>query len=61
MGGGSREGRLWGGGSRWGNLGWGGGVGTRPWWLARGGGGDRLRVSPLALPLTIPVLCHGYS
>ena len=32
-----------GGGSRWGNLGWWG-----------GGGGHRLRLPPLALPLTIP-------
>ena len=41
--GGGGSGRVgWGGGSRWGNLG------------CCGGGGGRLRLPPLALPLTIP-------
>ena len=43
MGGGGAVGRVGWGGSRWG----GGGVGgKRPWWLALGGGGDRLLTSP---------------
>ena len=51
MGGGGWEGRLgggpgWRGWSRWGDLGW--------WGGARGVGGDRLPLPPLALNLTIP-------
>ena len=54
--GGSQEGRFR-GGSRWGNLGWWGGGGWHKALVVsfgEGGGGGRLRLPPLALPLTIP-------
>ena len=53
LGGGGSGGSVGGGVSRWGKLGWGGGiqVGQFGVW---GGGGHRLPLPPLALPLTIP-------
>ena len=52
MGGGSRRG-LGGGGAPGGLVGWGFQVG-RFGVVVGGGGGDRLPLPPLALPLTIP-------
>ena len=58
MGGGGAVGRVgWGGGPGGAIWGGGGGAGTRPWWLALGGGG--LCLPSLALPLTISRLNIG--
>ena len=54
-GGGGALGGSVGGGSKWGNSGWwGGGVQVGRFGVLGGGGGHRLPLPPLALPLTIP-------